>query len=76
MSLDIQDGKYLQNDKNKMQMKENKTLPGVTTTILRVHVPQYLLQRFCLTLIEHYLLLQQLKFKNVIISIPTYKKRT
>ena len=76
MSFDIQDGKYLQNDKNKMHMRENKTLQGVTTAILRVHVAEYLLQRFCLTLIEHYLLLQQLKFKNVIIFIPTYQKRT
>ena len=55
MLLDIQDHKYLQNDKKRLQMKENKTLPGVTITILRLPC-----QHFCLTLREHYLLLEQL----------------
>ena len=36
MSLEIQDDKYLQNDKSKSQMKENKTLQGVITTALCV----------------------------------------
>ena len=36
MLLDIQYHKYLQNGKNRLQMKENKTLPGVTITILRL----------------------------------------
>ena len=36
MSLEMQGDKYLQNDKNKLQMKESKTLQGETTTVLRV----------------------------------------
>ena len=32
----MQGDKYLQNDKNKLQMKESKTLQGETTTVLRV----------------------------------------
>ena len=36
MSLEMQDDKYLQNDKNKLQMKESKTLQGETTTVFRV----------------------------------------